>query len=946
MAATVSPADRPAIRPPDEDWRTTDQEEVERRRLRALEEAPEITNRDARHAIFSNFGVRSPSGVTYSVEIRALGERRFSCDCVDFNINGLGTCKHVEAVLTQLRSVDVEGFERALQEGSTRIDLMPDRAARTLHVEHGLQRLPRGLRRIFDAEGRVAGGLTPEMALEWWQRSAQPELRVSQEVAPWLECRRRENESHALRRSYEQNVQAGLWPGQETLQPLFPYQRAGMLHLACTERALLADEMGLGKTTQAIAACALLRRMGRVEHVLVVTPVSLRAEWEEQIAQLTRASSQVVAGPRAERLGAYRHETAPVFTIVTYEQMLTDALEVNERLKPEVVILDEAQRIKDWDTKTALAVKRLRSRYAWVLTGTPPEERIDELYSLVSFLDPSVFGPLFRFNREFYEFDERGRPRGYRNLDELRKRVRPLLLRRRKADVASELPSRSERTFLVPMGDKQRLAYRAHEAVVDKLLAGQRRRPLNAAPRERLIREANMLRMLADTGYILDARDRSCPKIDELSRIIPDCIANPDAKVLVFSEWERMLELVADLCRRLRVGFAFQTGQLTGAERRAEMQRFREDPLCRLLLCTDASGPAASTGTQNVSVVIHCDQPWNGARLEQRIARSGRPDQTRSLTVLSLVTEHTIEQRIQAARESASRATAGGAGKPDFVGQLERIWPTAKRAEVAKRPAMETAPERGTGAVQSEASTDRPRKFCQDAAALLNGALVACEERFPTRGDSSVLLVVVDREAERWREPLRRLEQKCFHSPPNGEAAAEVKLEVMDRATAEMLRRLAESGVVNPSVRASRQLYPAPEANGTAALTTAEKERARLARERHARKLKVARVLLGEAMTEEARGALFEAIHELGCALAIEHRQPEPANALGAVAPPLDRYWAANAGDVPVLRAFLEHDRAPLEPVLRILGQPAEAEVQTAKSLFAGLKAKVAAAGR
>ena len=383
--AAAIPPERLADRPADEDWRTTDQEEIERRKLRARAEAPAITNRDPRHAVFSNFDVHSPSGVTYGVEIRALRERHFSCDCVDFSINGLGTCKHVEAVLAHLAASDPVGLAQAERAGSPRIDLMPDRPARTLQVEHGLERLPRGLRRMFDAEGRLAGGLTPEKALEWWQRSPQPELRVSQEVAPWIECRRREQESQALRRSYEQNVQAGLWPGQETLLPLFPYQRAGMLHLACAERALLADEMGLGKTTQAIAACALLRRMGRVERVLVVTPATLRGEWEEQIGRLTRASCQVVDGPRAQRLAAYQREAAPVFSLVTYEQMLTDALEVNERLRPEVVILDEAQRIKNWSSKTALAVKRLRSRYAWVLTGTPPEERIDELYSLVSF---------------------------------------------------------------------------------------------------------------------------------------------------------------------------------------------------------------------------------------------------------------------------------------------------------------------------------------------------------------------------------------------------------------------------------------------------------------------------------------------------------------------------------------------------------------------------------
>jgi superfamily II DNA or RNA helicase len=930
MPTPATTPESPAARPADEDWRTTDQEEVDRRRLRAREEAPAITNRDARHPIFSNFEVHSPSGVTYSVEIRDLQERHFSCDCVDFSINGLGTCKHVEAVLTHLRTGDPDGFARAAAEGSPRIDLMPDRPARTLHVEHGLERLPRGLRRLFDGEGRLAGGLTPEMALEWWQRSPQPELRISQEVAPWIECRRRENESHALRRSYEQNVQAGLWPGQETLFPLFPYQRAGMLHLACAERALLADEMGLGKTTQAIAACALLRRMGRVERVLVVTPVSLRGEWAEQIGRLTRASCRVVEGGRAQRLAAYQRETAAVFSIVTYEQMLTDALEVNERLRPQAVILDEAQRIKNWSTKTALAVKRLRSRYAWVLTGTPPEERIDELYSLVSFLDPSVFGPLFRFNREFYEFDENGRPRGCRNLDKLRERVRPLLLRRRKADVASELPNRSERTFLVPLGDRQRSASRAREAVVNKLLAGQHRRPLPAAQRERLIREANMLRMLADTGYILDAHDRTCPKIDELGRILPDCISDPGVKVLIFSEWERMLELVADLCRRLRLGCAFQTGRQTAAQRRAELQRFRDEPNCRILLCTDASGQRVNLAS--ASVVVQCDQPWNEARLEQRIARAWRPEEMRPLTVLNLVSEHTIEHRIQLSRGTVSSASPGRSGANDFVRRLEALWPPAPETSVenGKRP--------GNG---TETVVDRPRKFCLGAAELLDGALVACEERFPARGESSVVLVVVDREAERWREQLRPLEQKFLRLPGAGEQAPDVKLEVMDRATAEMLRRLAESGVVNPSVRASRQLYPAPEANASAPLTRPEQEAARQARERHARKLRMARVLLADGMTEEARGAVLEAVHEFGRALAIEHRQPEPANASGAVAPPLDVYWAGEEGALPALRALLENEGAPLEPVLRVLGQPAEAEVQRAKNLFAGLKAKL-----
>ena len=135
--------------------------------------------------------------------------------------------------------------------------------------------------------------------------------------------------------------------------------------------------------------------------------------------------------------------------------MVADALDVNDRLAPDVVVLDEAQRIKNWSTKTAQAVKRLRSRYAFVLTGTPIENRIDELHSLMDFLNPAALGPLFRFNRDFYELDERGRPVGCRNLDVLHQRIKPFMLRRRKAEVETELPERTDRNHFVPL---QRLA--------------------------------------------------------------------------------------------------------------------------------------------------------------------------------------------------------------------------------------------------------------------------------------------------------------------------------------------------------------------------------------------------------------------------------------------------------------------------------------------------------
>ena len=144
---------------------------------------------------------------------------------------------------------------------------------------------------------------------------------------------------------------------------------------------------------------------------------------------------------------------------------------INALLQPDVVVLDEAQRIKNWQTKTARQVKSLRSRRAFVLTGTPVENRIDELYSIVQFLDPEIFGPLFRFNRDFYELDERGRPIDYKNLAMLRERAAPVMLRRRKADVEKELPGRTVKTYFVAMADEQRARYEDYRLPAARLIA-------------------------------------------------------------------------------------------------------------------------------------------------------------------------------------------------------------------------------------------------------------------------------------------------------------------------------------------------------------------------------------------------------------------------------------------------------------------------------------------
>ena len=177
-------------------WRTTDEDEIARRRYRAQTESLRVRNLDPRFPIFSNFAVKSESGLTYSVEIRSISQRRFSCNCVDFRINALGTCKHVEATLLYLEARYRRLFSQAQKNGTERLDVVPDIASGALRIEGLNAKLPPALARMVDRDG-ILRMEDPEEAVAMLQRADIPSLRISQEVAPWLDARRREQERKA-----------------------------------------------------------------------------------------------------------------------------------------------------------------------------------------------------------------------------------------------------------------------------------------------------------------------------------------------------------------------------------------------------------------------------------------------------------------------------------------------------------------------------------------------------------------------------------------------------------------------------------------------------------------------------------------------------------------------------------------------------------------------------
>ncbi|TAG09113.1 MAG: DEAD/DEAH box helicase, partial [Verrucomicrobia bacterium] len=715
--------------PAKQDWRSTDEQEITRRQIRALEFPPAIRNLTPAHKIHSTFEVQSPeSSLIYQVEIFDLAQRRFFSTSPDFAHNGLGTCKHTEAVLYQLKNCFPELYKSVLKQGSERCDLVPDHATKNLRLLNpdGID-LPTAFRQKFDKSGLLKPGNDLLKIFASAGEIPDKAFRISIEVAPFLEALQNKRESVQLRRDYEQRVQSGEYPAHETKLPLFPYQREGMLHLAFTERAMVGDEMGLGKTIQGIAAAALLHRMGKAKRCLVVTPASLKTEWEEQIGKFTHLPCEVVYGTRHERAAVYQNP-AGFFIIVNYEQVRSDALDINEALKPDIVILDEAQRIKNWVSQTARAIKRLQSRYAFVLTGTPIENRIDEIYSITEFLNPAVFGPLFRFNRDFYLFDENGKPQGYQNLDVMREKLRPIVLRRRKSEVETELPERTDETRFIDLTNGQRQEHDEYAREVKQLLARAQKRPLRKEEHEILMLLLAKMRMVCDTQFILDKETRVSPKLDELVEIFDTALSDADTKIIVFSEWIGMLTLIRTHLEKRKIGFAWHTGSVPQIKRRREIKAFKEDPACRIFLSTESGG--AGLNLQNASIVINVDLPWNPAKLEQRIARAWRKGQQRPVTVINLVARNTIEHGMLgtlALKQGLADGVLDGMGDlaqvqlkgngQSFLTRLQQTLLVGENTIVRK-------------STRKPASSDPGADFARALRAEISSQLVSCEEQF------------------------------------------------------------------------------------------------------------------------------------------------------------------------------------------------------------------------
>ncbi|RYY38754.1 MAG: ATP-dependent helicase [Chitinophagaceae bacterium] len=401
----------------------------------------------------------------------------------------------------------------------------------------------------------------------------------------------------------------------------------------------LADDMGLGKTVQAIALLLAQRERHREHPDLVVVPTSLLFNWEAELERFA-PSLRVLRFYGPNRARQLKSTTRYDVLLTTYGTVLSDGSWL-EQQQFNLLLLDEAQQIKNPSSLRYEAVSRLKARNRFTLTGTPVENATLDLYAQLSFTCPGLLGTPRSFRALFsVPIDQF---KNSKRAAELQQRVAPFVLRRSKLEVAKELPEKTELVLHCPMGEEQRKVYDAAEAefraflegTADEDVARNTLHVLRGLTRLRQICNSPLL--ASDTHVGADASS----KIDVLTERLTGLV--PGHKVLVFSQFVSMLELIRTELEKRGIGHAWLSGRTR--DREGAVRQFQEDPSVRVFLISLKAGGTGLNLTE-ADYVFLVDPWWNPAVENQAIDRAYRIGQEKHVIATRLICPDTIEEKI------------------------------------------------------------------------------------------------------------------------------------------------------------------------------------------------------------------------------------------------------------------------------------------------------------
>lgn len=407
---------------------------------------------------------------------------------------------------------------------------------------------------------------------------------------------------------------------------------------------ILADEMGLGKTVQTLAYLQIRReRSGTRTPCLIVCPTSLVNNWESEARIFTpHFKTLVIAGAKRQQLF---EQIDQVDIVITSYALLRRDVGVYETRQFDVAVLDEAQHIKNRQSQNAQCAKSLKADYRLVLTGTPIENSLLDLWSIFDFLMPGYLGPASDFKERYQVPISKMGDATAQN--RLKQRVQPFILRRLKRDVAKELPAKMEQMMLCELSDEQKLVYQAILEQARRNVFEQSGKNGKDRRRMEVLTALTRLRQICCHLGMLPGSDEKTwkepsAKMEFFFELLDQCL-DGGHRVLVFSQYVSLLKLVSEELKKRELEFCYLDGST--ADRRGVVERFQQTSSIPLFLISLKAGGTGLNLT-GADTVIHFDPWWNPAVEDQATARAHRIGQTRIVSSYKLIARGTVEEKI------------------------------------------------------------------------------------------------------------------------------------------------------------------------------------------------------------------------------------------------------------------------------------------------------------
>ena len=613
--------------------------------------------------IYGDHILTNENGIKYKVFLRDFENETGYTNSMDSRVNKLGTTKHIMFAFRKLKE-DKTLYDR-LSKTYPFIEIFCDPLNEYKISWHYPSQMPVNehllISRYFknssfieDTELKKFLGLI-EVAGEY------PLIRIRPEVQEKIEAAFEEEVLEKLKTDYR--------PDYSPIKgELYPYQKEGIDFALFRKATIIADDMGLGKTIQAIGTAILKKGIFDFGKTLVVCPASLKEQWKKEIEKFSNEKALIIQGFPDEREKQYL-DKEHFFFIVNYETILRDHLALNKS-GFDFLILDEAQRIKNFETKTASSIRRLQFKHVLIITGTPIENRLIDIFSLISAINPYFFGPLWEFSYQHCLFDpeKHNKINGYYNLQMLKKRLEPILIRREKRKVLDQLPNVQQINVPVNLSPLQAEYHTSYAKGIASIIRKKFLTPYDLQKLQLLLAS---MRMVCDSTYLIDEETNESPKLEELKYLLLEKldVVNSGCKIIIFSEWVKVHKLIGHILRENNIGFTELNGTVPVKLRGELIRKFETNQHCKIFLSTEAGG--SGLNLQVADTLINFELPWNPAKKNQRIGRIDRLGQkSNKLTIFNFITRNSIEQQIASGllvKQNLFDGVLDGASKTNFV---------------------------------------------------------------------------------------------------------------------------------------------------------------------------------------------------------------------------------------------------------------------------------------